>query len=142
MLDNLPANMIKQRSIGFEITGDGTLPRFSIVKPTVRNRKGQTLMLFKRTVVGGEDRQTLVLANEGTLAAKINFFLYDPDSVFRIRPTSANKDRPEGVVMKEDGNAPSVVSVIIQPSSQVAFQVCLNISAQLLKRMEMLKYSI
>jgi hydrocephalus-inducing protein len=130
-LENLPANMVKQRSVGFELTGDGTLPRFSIVRPTVRNRTGQTLMLFKRTVVGNEDTQSLVLTNDGTLAAKVNFFLIDPDGSFRIRPAAAtaslssagsNKnERVDGVVMKDNG---SVSSVIIQPGSQAAFQVC------------------
>lgn len=82
-------------------------------------------MLFKRTVVGGENKQLLVLANEGTLAAKINFFLYDPDSAFKIQPVaSATKEDPyEGIVIKEDGNTSLVASVIIQPGSQSSFQV-------------------
>ena len=88
-------------------------------------------MLFKRTVVGNEDTQSLVLTNDGTLAAKVNFFLIDPDGSFRIRPAAAtaslssagsNKnERVDGVVMKDNG---SVSSVIIQPGSQAAFQVC------------------
>lgn len=128
-IENLPTNITKQRSIGFEITGEGTLPRFSILKPNIRNRKGQSLMLFKKTVVGSEDKQMLVLANDGSLAAKINFFLSDPDSVFKIRPWHAqtNEDHYEGVVIKEDGKTSLVASVIIQPGSQASFQVILYI---------------
>lgn len=62
----------KNKSISFEITGEGNLPRFSVVKPSLRNKKGQHLMLFKRNVVNHMDHQSLVLSNEGTLAAKVN----------------------------------------------------------------------
>lgn len=121
-LENIPST-VKQRSIGFDLTGDGTLPRFSVIKPTLRNKKGQTLILFKRTVVGGEDRQQLVLSNDGTLAAKVNFFLYDPDVAFKVKPANI-KHNLDGIVVKESSMGDgSVASVIIQPSCQVAFQV-------------------
>ena len=62
----------KNKSISFEITGEGNLPRFSVVKPSIRNKKGQYLMVFKRNVVNHVDQQNLVLSNEGTLATKVN----------------------------------------------------------------------
>lgn len=123
VLENVPSS-VKNRSIFFEISGDGNLPRFTVVKPTVRNKKGQALMLFKRSVVNHSDTQQLVFSNDGTLATKINFHLYDPDSAFKIRPFIKDQDKSSatsGFVIKE--NKDSISSVIIQPGTQVHFKV-------------------
>lgn len=133
-LDNTPAmNAVAKRntSVGFELCGEGTLPRFSILKPSVRNQRGQTHMMFKRTCVGSEDSQLLVLANDGTLAAKLNFSLIGDkgQEAFRIRPFSSHgkQERLEGIVLKENsvdtGTGPSIASVIIQPGAQAVFEV-------------------
>jgi hydrocephalus-inducing protein len=123
VLENVPSS-VKNRSIFFEISGDGNLPRFTVVKPTIRNKKGQTLMLFKRSVVNHSDTQQLVFSNDGTLATKINFHLYDPDSAFKIRPFIKDQDKESatsGIVIKE--NKENISSVIIQPGTQVYFKV-------------------
>jgi hydrocephalus-inducing protein len=123
VLENVPSS-VKNRSIFFEISGDGNLPRFTVVKPTVRNKKGQALMLFKRSVVNHSDTQQLVFSNDGTLATKINFHFYDPDSAFKIRPFIKDQDKSaatSGFVIKE--NKDSISSVIIQPGTQVHFKV-------------------
>lgn len=73
ILENMPS-AVKNKTINFEIYGDGNLPRFSIIKPTLRNKKGQALMLFKRSIVNHSDTQQLVLSNDGNLATKVNFF--------------------------------------------------------------------
>ena len=121
-LENMP-NALKQKSeLKFEIYGDGNLPRFNIIKPTLRNKKGQTLLLFKRCVLNHIDIQQLVLSNEGSLPAKVNFFMYDPDSAFKFRPTvNAKQALHSGLVIKE--NDETVSSVIIQPNTQISFTV-------------------
>ena len=53
-LENMPPSS-KTRSIAFEISGEGNLPRFTIQKPSLRNKKGQSLMLFKRTIINSTD---------------------------------------------------------------------------------------
>ena len=87
------------------------------------NKKGQSMMLFKRTVVNGSDCQQLVLGNDGSLPAKVNFFLYDPDGAFKLRPTviGGNKAWEAGIVF--NANNDTVSSVIIQPNSQISFNV-------------------
>lgn len=118
-LENTP-NSIKPKPFSFEISGDGNLPRFTIVKPAIRNKKGQSLMLFKRCVINTNDTQQLVLANDGTLATKVNFFMTDPDNAFRFKVTNSN-EKNNGVVLKE--NEDIVSSVVIQPNSQASFHV-------------------
>ncbi|CAF0787663.1 unnamed protein product [Brachionus calyciflorus] len=113
-LENPNAN-IKNKTIHFEINGDGNLPRFTVLKPTLRNKKGQTLMLFKRSILNHTDSQQLVLRNDGNLATKVNFYLIDPDSAFKLRPL----ENKTAVVF----NDKTVSSVVIQPNSQVSFIV-------------------
>jgi hydrocephalus-inducing protein len=122
-LENMP-NALKQKSeLKFEIYGDGNLPRFSIIKPTLRNKKGQTLLLFKRCCLNHLDSQQLVLSNEGSLPTKVNFFMYDPDAAFKFRPTVSKSAalQHNGLVIKD--NDETVSSVIIQPNTQISFTV-------------------
>ena len=122
-LENVPVSL-KHKTVQFEISGEGTLPRFSIVKPVLKNKRGQSLMLFKRCILNHTDTQALLLSNDGTLPAKVNFFFYDPDAGFRIRAApnaTTNNTSSEGLVMSADGS--SIASVIIQPGAQVAFSV-------------------
>ena len=68
---SLSSNIIKNKSISFEINGEGNLPRFTVLKPTFRNKKGQYLMLFRRNVINHSDSQQFILSNDGTLPAKV-----------------------------------------------------------------------
>jgi hydrocephalus-inducing protein len=114
-LENV-SNSLKNKTIQFEISGEGNLPRFTILKPALKNKRGQTLMLFNRCIVNHTDSQQLILSNDGTIPAKVNFFLHDPDLGFKIKPSSLNQD---GIVMNEQ----SISSIIIQPGSQFSFIV-------------------
>jgi hydrocephalus-inducing protein len=74
-LENV-GNTVKNKSISFEIHGDGNLPRFNVLKPATRNKKGQFIMHFKKSVIGDADNQTLILQNEGSLATKVPTFFF------------------------------------------------------------------
>lgn len=63
--------MATRGKLTFEVSGEGTLPRISIAKPTVRNKKGQPLLLFKRILVGQSQTLPLVIRNDGTLPSKV-----------------------------------------------------------------------
>lgn len=129
MLENVP-NSLKNKTIQFEITGEGNLPRFSIIKPALKNKRGQALMLFKRCIVNHSDSQLLTLSNDGTLATKVNFFLSDPESAFRIRPSQPDQ---QGIVLSSSSeqSLQNISSVIIQPGTQATFLVtCLPRNVQ------------
>lgn len=112
------SHLNKTKPISFEIYGDGNLPRFTVIKPSIRNQHGQHLMIFKRTILGYSDTQPLVLANEGTLPTKINFNYKDPDNGFKIVCNEINT--PSSVTKLTND---SVGSVIIQPNEQIKFIV-------------------
>ena len=68
---NLP---YKVDALTFEISGEGTLPRFSVTQPTTRNRQGQPVLLFKQSLVGHTQALTLALTNDATLPCKVRSF--------------------------------------------------------------------
>lgn len=80
---NLP---FKIDPLVFEISGEGTLPRISITQPTIRNRKGQPVLLFKQTLVGHTHSLTMSLNNDGTLPCQIDLNLIDTDKVYTLLP--------------------------------------------------------
>ena len=56
----------------FELHGEGHLPRVSIIRPAIRNKKAQTMMIFNKLLLGRQANQTLVLLNDGVLPAKVS----------------------------------------------------------------------
>ena len=63
----------KTNSLVFEVRGDGTLPRVSILQPRHRNDKGQALVSFKRLLKGKTQTETILVKNEGILPANLRF---------------------------------------------------------------------
>ena len=75
-VEGVPANQAKGRNLVFEVHGEGNLPRISIMKPSVRNKKGQPLLLFKRILLGRFQTLPLTIANEGSLPSKVGFQIH------------------------------------------------------------------
>lgn len=61
----------KSKNLVFEITGDGNLPRVTIVHPVLRNKKGQPFLLFRRILLGRSDKLPLILKNSGNIPAQV-----------------------------------------------------------------------
>lgn len=70
-IEGVPQNQAKGRNLTFEVHGEGNLPRISIMKPAIRNKKGQPLLLFKRILLGRSQTLPLIISNEGTLPSKV-----------------------------------------------------------------------
>jgi hydrocephalus-inducing protein len=58
----------------FELHGEGHLPRVTIVRPAIKNKKAQTMMIFNKLLLGRQTVQQLLLVNDGVLPAKVNYF--------------------------------------------------------------------
>ena len=71
-IEGIPANQLKGKTLTFDLSGEGNLPRIGIQKPTVRNKRGQPLILFKKNLVGRSEILPLILINDGTLPSKVN----------------------------------------------------------------------
>ena len=86
-IEGVSQNQAKGRNLTFEVAGEGNLPRITILKPTIRNKKGQPLLLFKKNLVGKSETMPLVITNDGTLPSKVDIDMIDPDNVFHLKPT-------------------------------------------------------
>lgn len=51
-VDGMPSAMSKYRNLTFDIQGEGNLPRITVVRPTVRNKKGAPVLLYRRLLLG------------------------------------------------------------------------------------------
>ncbi|KAG2469946.1 HYDIN protein, partial [Polypterus senegalus] len=80
------SNISRPKSLTFDITGDGNLPQVTVLRPVIRTRSGNPLVLFSRLLLGQTEKQPLVLKNEGTLPAQINIDLVDENGVFILNP--------------------------------------------------------
>lgn len=65
------SNLAKNRSLVFDIVGEGNLPRVTVVRPVLCNQYGNPLLLFKRLLLGHSATLPLVLKNNGTIPAKV-----------------------------------------------------------------------
>jgi len=74
---------IKGRNLQFEIRGEGTLPRFIIEKPTVKNKHGIYILKFKKLIIGASQTLPILLKNVGIIDAKIKLdWIQNPDEEF------------------------------------------------------------
>lgn len=90
-VDGMPSAMSKYRNLTFDIQGEGNLPRISVIRPTVRNKKGAPVLLFRRLLLGRTQVLPLSLKNEGTLMSRVNFDLNDPEGVYNISCAEGTK---------------------------------------------------
>ena len=70
-MDGIPSTIAKNRSLFFEVAGDGNLPRVTVAEPTVRNRSGNPVLMYQRLLLNREETLSLVLKNEGTFPSKV-----------------------------------------------------------------------
>ncbi|XP_070253950.1 hydrocephalus-inducing protein homolog isoform X4 [Myotis yumanensis] len=90
-LDGMPSIQTKNRSLTFDIVGEGTLPRVTIVRPILHNQYGNLLLLFKRLLLGHSEKLPLILKNNGNIPAQLHVDLQDQLEVFSLkgRPTTS-----------------------------------------------------
>ncbi|KAM8946018.1 LOW QUALITY PROTEIN: hydrocephalus-inducing protein homolog [Pelodytes ibericus] len=76
----------KTRNLTFEMNGEGNLPRISVTRPALRNKRGNPLLLFHRLLIGQCQQLPLVLTNEGSIAAQLNIDMPGDGGTFRLKP--------------------------------------------------------
>ncbi|XP_030060864.1 hydrocephalus-inducing protein homolog [Microcaecilia unicolor] len=86
LVDGASSLVSKARHLTFEISGEGNLPRVSILRPVLRNKHGNPLLLFKRLLIGHSEKLPLILKNEGTVPAKLHIDLLDDQESFFLKP--------------------------------------------------------
>nr|XP_008172895.2 hydrocephalus-inducing protein-like [Chrysemys picta bellii] len=85
-IDGLPSLVAKSRNLTFDIIGDGNFPRVTILRPVLRNKRGNPLLLFKRLLLERSEKLPFVLKNSGMIPVQVMVDLLDDYGVFSLKP--------------------------------------------------------
>ncbi|KAF1661855.1 hypothetical protein FQA23_0006661, partial [Aptenodytes patagonicus] len=118
---------IKAQSLTFNISGDGNLPRVTVLRPVLHNKRGNPLLLFKKLLLGDSEKLPLVLHNGGIVPVQLMIDLLDEGGVFflKARPTTHCIYQAAGV--KEDSpgeeRKPHTASLVLHHGELAEFDV-------------------
>lgn len=76
----------KGKPLTFELYGEGNLPQVSVVRPMLRNSKGQCCLLFQRLSLPHHQLQPLTLKNTGSIPATAVLEVIHGEGVFDVQP--------------------------------------------------------
>ncbi|NXA41620.1 HYDIN protein, partial [Eudromia elegans] len=127
-----PASSVvfKPQSLTFTISGDGNLPRVSILRPVLRSRKGNPLLLFKKLLLGDSEKLPLILRNSGIIPVQVLIDLLDEEGVFSLkaRPTThciyqASDTKDSNPDSAGEGRKPHIASLLLRNEESAEFDV-------------------
>lgn len=110
----------KGKGLSFDIQGEGNLPQVSLLKPTLRNPKGYTMLLFKRILRNRSQFLPLTLKNTGTIPATVLIETISGTQAFTVVP--ADEDA-FGNYIQKDNDHPKSSKVLLPPE---AFHLAVN----------------
>ncbi|CAF0941486.1 unnamed protein product [Adineta steineri] len=105
-----------------ELHGEGHLPRVTILRPAIRNKKAQTMMIFNKLLLGRQAMQQLLLVNDGVLPAKVDFYLHDVENVYSIQASSDNPN-PDNLVINDITRKATAASAIFEVGQRIALDI-------------------
>ncbi|XP_044126636.1 hydrocephalus-inducing protein homolog [Bufo gargarizans] len=85
-VEGIASALSKSRSLTFDISGEGNLPCVTILRPALRNKRGNPVLLFQRLLIGQNQQLPLVLKNEGSVPAQLNIDLPEETRAFYLKP--------------------------------------------------------
>ncbi|KAM6177458.1 hydrocephalus-inducing protein homolog [Erethizon dorsatum] len=124
-LDGLPSSLARNRGLVFDIVGEGTLPRVTLMRPILYNQHGNPLLLFKRLLLGHSEKLPLILKNNGTIPAQLHVDLRDQLGVFSLkgRPTTSYIYITEENKPNEKAIKAHTASLVVSPGNTAEFDV-------------------
>ncbi|XP_039618305.1 hydrocephalus-inducing protein-like [Polypterus senegalus] len=122
------SNIPRPKSLVFDIIGEGNLPQITVVRPAMRTRIGNPLILFSRLLLGHTEKHQLVLKNDGTIPAEINIDLVDENQAFIVNPGPDTQcvhispyNKKEDILVSE--NNTHAASLILSPGLSAEFGI-------------------
>ncbi|NWI09406.1 HYDIN protein, partial [Crypturellus soui] len=140
---DVPASspVFKPQTLTFTISGDGNLPRVTILRPILHNKQGNPLLLFKRLLLGDSEKLPLVLRNSGLIPVQVLIDLLDEEGVFSLkaRPTThciyqASDAKDCSTDSAGEGRKPHTASLLLRNEESAEFDVLFT--PNLTQRME------
>ncbi|KAM9214465.1 hydrocephalus-inducing protein homolog [Leptosomus discolor] len=92
----------KAQSLTFDISGEGNLPRVTVLRPVLHNKRGNPLLLFKKLLLGASEKLPLVLRNDGIVPVQLMIDLLDEGGVFFLKARSTTHCIYQAGGTKED----------------------------------------
>lgn len=96
----------KGKGLSFDIQGEGNLPQVSLLKPTLRNPKGHSMLLFKRILRNRSQFLPLTLKNTGSIPATVLIETVSGSQAFSVVP--ADEATPSNYTRDEDRPKPKL----------------------------------
>ncbi|RXM33054.1 Hydrocephalus-inducing protein [Acipenser ruthenus] len=124
----------KTKSLMFDIAGDGNLPRVTVLRPSLRNKKGNPLLLFRRLLLGCSEKLPLLLKNDSNVPAQVNIDLLDEHGAFTLQAAPNTHCTYISQSRKEDDNIVSgrnahTSSLNLSPGQSAEFALLFSPSA-------------
>lgn len=86
---------VRQRTLSFELQGEGNLPQVSVVRPSLRDgTSGKLMVAFKRLLAGLASSTPLVLRNTGTIPAHVSVEVLNGGQSFSVHPHGSSAEVP------------------------------------------------
>ncbi|NXL46323.1 HYDIN protein, partial [Podilymbus podiceps] len=118
---------IKAQCLTFDISGDGNLPRVTVLRPVLHNKSGNPLLLFKKLLLGDLEKLPLVLHNSGVVPVQLMIDLLDEGGVFflKARPTTQCIYPAAGTKVDSpgEGRKPHTASLVLHHGELAEFDV-------------------
>ncbi|OCT82470.1 hypothetical protein XELAEV_18025000mg [Xenopus laevis] len=128
-LEGTGSALSKNRNLSFDISGEGNLPRITILRPVLRNKHGNPLLLFQRLLTGQFQQLPLILKNDGSIPTRIYIDVPGESGVFSLKPKSnTHCIYPAWGLGGElelpcTGHRPHAASLILHPGDVAEFDI-------------------
>ena len=94
---------VRQRTLSFELQGEGNLPQVSVVRPSLRDgTSGKLMVAFKRLLARLTSSVPLVLKNTGTIPAHVSVEVLHGGQSFSVHAHGSSAEVPCA-----DGDSPT-----------------------------------
>ncbi|KAM9289560.1 hydrocephalus-inducing protein homolog [Morus bassanus] len=117
---------IKAQSLSFNISGDGNLPRVTVLRPVLHNKRGNPLLLFKKLLLGDSEKLPLILHNSGIIPVQLMIDLLDEGGVFFLKARPTTHCVYQAVGMKDcpgEERKPHTASLVLRHGELAEFDV-------------------
>uniref|UniRef100_A0A672UG67 HYDIN axonemal central pair apparatus protein n=1 Tax=Strigops habroptila TaxID=2489341 RepID=A0A672UG67_STRHB len=113
---------MKAQSLIFDISGDGNLPRVTVLCPVLHNERGNPLLLFKKLLLGDSEKLPLVLHNSGIIPVQLMIDLLDEVGVFFLKARPTTHCIYQAADRKED-RKPHTAALVLHQGESAEFDV-------------------
>ncbi|XP_068021588.1 hydrocephalus-inducing protein homolog [Melanerpes formicivorus] len=108
---------VRAQSLSFEISSEGKLPEVRVLRPALKDRRGNPLLLCRRLLLGAWEKLPLVLQNSGPVPAQVLLDLLDEEGVFFLKARPSTKCLSQAVGMKDSAGE-------ADPGDHIQFGFC------------------